>query len=117
MQYGFTMMRIDTKKKLLPGPSVFYSLQDALDDIRFKGWTWYFFASDPDECDSLAVIGHVKDKAVYVFGHDVDGWQRSLDSLPGTLVYIPSDMYSPRRMTSALAAESAIVHRFFQVDV
>lgn len=113
-QYEYTLMRIDTTGMMPIGPTVFSSLDEALDAPRWADWTWVFF--DAKAGDKLSKFVHQKDKTVYVFGHDVDGWGRSLNQLPGALVQIDTGMPLGTEHTADLCAEAVIVHRFYQVD-
>lgn len=111
-KYGYTLWRLDPKKQLPKSGDNFKSLDEALEDPRFKGWNWVFF--DEKASDSLDKFVHQnKISTVYVFGSDTDGWDRSLDALPGTLVRIPPD----GAHTQAFCAAAVINHRYYQVDV
>lgn len=112
--YGYSLFRIDLTEELPRGGDNFQSLDDALDDPRFADWTWVFF--DATASDKLSEFVHHADKVVYVFGHDIDGYGRPLNQLPGALVSINTGLPEGVEHTAAICAEAAIVHRFYQVD-
>ncbi len=115
MLYDYPLFEIDPQGLMPAAGNHLPSLQAALDDPRWKNWTWVFFDADP-ACDPLSTFRHPRDKAVYVFGSDTDGWDRDLDGLPGALVRVDTAPSTPEEHTAALMAEVVIVHRYYQVD-
>ena len=112
--YGYTLARIDLTGTLTPGPFIFQSIDDALEDIRWKNWTWIF--CDPQASDPLSKFQHQKDKCIYVFGDDIKGYDRVLDQLPGALMNIDTGLAREFEHTAAQCAEAVIIHRYYQVD-
>jgi len=109
-KYGYTLMRIDLLGSLPIGGMVFKNLDEALEDPRFKGWTWIFF--EQGSSDLLSGLAHQPDKVIYVYGSDTDGWDRSSEALPGALIHIaPNESH-----TQAFCSETTIQHRYYQVD-
>ena len=111
--FGYSIMWIDLEGDMPAGPTVFTSLDDALADPRWLRWTWIFV--DATASDDLSKFGH-QDKTVYVFGDEVEGWNRSTDQLPGALLHVDTDLPRGTEHTVALCVEAIIVHRFYQVD-
>ena len=112
--FDFNLWRIDPSGVMPKGPTVFPSLDAALEDILFAGWTWTFF--DAHASDPLSKVVHQAKKEVYVFGHDVQGWDRSPDQLPGSLITIDTALPPGTEHTADQCALTAMVHRFYQKD-
>ena len=108
--YGYNLFKIDLLGTLPPGPTVFPNLDAALESLLFKGWSWTFF--DRYASDSLTDHVHQPDGEIYVFGSDTEGFDRSTEALPGSLIHIPPDF----EHTQAFCSEAAINHRYYQVD-
>lgn len=109
-KYDYNLWMIDLLGTLPPGPTVFNNLDEALESLLFKGWTWTFFVREAS--DSFTGYVHQRVKTVYVFGSDTEGFDRANDALPGALITIPPDVDH----TQAFCSEAAINHRYYQVD-
>lgn len=116
MTYGYHLINIDLVGNLLEKSTEPYaSLDEALVDPRFTGWTWVFF--DPKAPKSLDTFTHPVDKVVYVFGSDNEGFGIPVEELPGETLHLKSD-YAPTYEHFAITCLTIVaVHRFYQVDV
>lgn len=108
--YGYNLFKIDLLGSLPKGPTVFNNLDEALESMFFKGWTWTFLS----ETGSNSLTGHIHQKVreIYVFGSDTEGFDRADDALPGALIKVPPE----GSRTQAIVSEAVINHRYFQVD-
>lgn len=95
--YGYTWYMIDrtgTKK----GTNVFTSLDQAIEDDRFKDNTWIYF--DVNAKNYLEDFTHPKDNVVYVIGSDTVGYdgksisERNGESLKLKTVDLNRDYYA-----------------------
>ncbi len=108
--YEYNLFHIDLIGSLPSGPTVFNNLDEALESMLFKGWTWTFLSETGS--DSLTGHIHQPDGEIYVFGSDTEGFDRADDALPGALINVPP----AGSRTQALVSETVINHRYFQVD-
>lgn len=114
--YGYHLRIVDQVGDLLKlSREPYADLDEALTDPRFAGWTWVFF--DPDGNTALEDFTHPADDVVYVFGGDIDGFDRDVALLPGETIQLKS-VHSQTYQHHALACVSTVAtHRFYQVDI
>lgn len=114
--YGYDLRCIDCTGKLLAMSRDHHrDLDDALNDPRFAGWDWVFF--DSKSSRGLDTFQHPSDNVVYAFGSDLDGWGVPISALPGSVLHLKSGFAPERQHLQMLCVMTAIVHRFYQVDL
>ncbi len=114
--YGYHLRNVDQVGDLLKlSREPYANLDEALVDPRFAGWTWVFL--DPNGATALEDFTHPADDVVYVFGGDIDGFDRDVSLLPGATIQLKS-VYPETHKHHALACVSTVAtHRFYQVDI
>jgi len=67
--YGYEMFIID-RTGTRSGSMIFHSLDEAIEDHRFKDHTWMYF----DRFAGEYLVTHPKENVVYVIGSDLEGY-------------------------------------------
>lgn len=114
--YGYHLRVVDQVGDLLKlSREPYADLDEALADSRFAGWAWVFL--DPNGDTALEDFTHPADRVVYVFGGDIDGFDRVVGDLPGATIQLKS-VYPKIHQHHALACVSTVAtHRFYQIDI
>lgn len=114
--YGYHLRVIDTEGGLRAlSREPYVDLDEALTDPRFDGWQWVF--ADADGATPLEEFQHPADNVVYVFGHDVNGFDRDVSLLPGSTVSLKSVHSSSYEHHALACLATMAVHRFYQTDI
>jgi len=112
--YDYDLLLVDKVGDLLGKSHMAWaSVDDAMQDLRFKDYTWVFL--DNRGGTWLHEYQHPKDNIVYVFGGDQHGFDKPSSEYGGEVLRLKSEVQGMEHY--ALVTLSAVAnHRYFQVE-
>ncbi len=111
--YNYDLLLIDRVGDLDKSPMAWSSIDDAMNDLRFKDYKWVFLDARGDNW--LHEYQHPEENVVYVFGGDQHGYDKPSNEYGGEVLRLKSEVQGMEHY--ALVILSAVAnHRYFQVE-